>query len=143
MAAEASPLQYCDAICVKEHNLRGGELTNDIKAMHKAGWTSTAAAAMANPTATRAGPGHGGVGAFVRKHLHVRPLGPELRAAVQLAEHRGVPTQWAAATVRLLETELVICTLYLALDQSFNGANWATLGEVAGYLHGTGLPFIF
>ncbi len=110
--------------------------------MHKAGWTSSAAAAVANPAATREGPGHGGVVVFVRKHHHVRPLGPELKQAVQLEEHQGVPTQWAAASVRLVETELIICTLYLAPDQVFDGTNRTTLGEVASYLHGIGLPFM-
>ena len=142
VAAQDSSLQCCDVIVVNEHHLRGAALTSEVKAMHKAGWTSSAAAAVANPAATREGPGHGGVGGFVRKHLHVMPLGPELKQAVQLEEHQGVPTQWAAATVRLLGTELVICTIYLAPDIGLTGTNWATLGEVAGCLHGTGLPFL-
>ena len=110
--------------------------------MHKAGWITAAEAAVANPLVATSGPGHGGVGVFVRKHLHVRPLGPGLKQEVQQEEHRGVPTQWAAATVRLLGTELVIVTVYLAPDIGLTGTNWATLGEVAGYLHGTGLPFL-
>ncbi len=142
IAATNSPLQCCDAICVNEHHLRGTGLTREVKEMYKAGWTTAAEAAVANPLATTPGPGHGGVGVFMRKHLHVRTLGPSPKQEVQLEEHRGVPAQWAAATVRLLETELVVCTLYLAPDIGLTGTNWATLGEVAGYLHGTGLPFL-
>jgi hypothetical protein len=140
LAAEDSQLQRCDAICVNEHHLRGAGLVSEIKAMHKAGWTTAAEAAVANPLAPDSGPGHGGVAVFVRKHLNVRPLRPLLKQEVQLEEHRGMPTQWAAATVRLLETELVICTLYLAPDIGLTGTNWATLSEVAGFLRGTGLP---
>ncbi len=142
LAAESSPLLCCDAICVNEHHLRGPGLVSEINAMSKAGWLTAAEAAVANPLTPESGPCHGGVAVFVRKHLNVRPLRPLQKQEVQLEEHRGVPTQWTAATVRLLETELVICTLYLAPEIGFTGTNWAILSEVAGYVRGMGLPFL-
>ena len=139
---ESNPLSCCDAICINEHHLRGSALVSEIKMMHKLGWLTAAEAAVANPAAPDAGPGHGGVAVFVKKNLHVRPLRPQSKQEIQQEEHRGVPTQWTAATVRLLETALIICTVYLAPGLGFTGTNWAILSEVANYVRGMGLPYL-
>ncbi len=89
-----------------------------MKSVYKLGWHMGAIAAVASPeVVVREGPGHGGVAVMRRRHLHHRPLTPDLKTPVQAEEHQGRLTQWTATTVRMLGTDVVIATVYLAPGQ--------------------------
>ena len=99
----------CQVVCVVEHHLRGRALTQAAKRMDKAGWTTSAVAAVANPEVLQhEGPGHGGVAVMTRKNFHHRRLTPSMKSAIQSEEHHNFPTQWTATTLRLAQTDVII-----------------------------------
>ena len=131
-----------DVVLLVETHLKGAALAQAAKRVNKIGYKATMVGAVANPDATRAGPGHGGVSVLTSKTLHARPLRPTEKCAVQLQEHEGMPTQWTATTIRLAAVDIVVAVIYLAPNVGIQGSNWSTLMELADYLHVQGLPFI-
>ena len=99
-------------------------------------------AAVPTPESTRSGPGHGGVAVLVKKHLHSSVITPDLKRAIQQAEHQELQTQWTGVRVRLAVMDVLIVTTYLAPGLGLQGTNWITLMEAADYIRQQSIPFI-
>ncbi len=143
MVTEGTPLATADVAAIVEHRKRGEALTAAIKRLHKLGWGVTAQACADTGVAVhRAGHGHGGVWIQTRSHLQQRGLTVEAKNAIQLDEHAGLETQWAARTVRMRGHDVIFAVVYLAPGEGLQGANRITLQEVGTYLKVMGAPFI-
>ena len=142
MAVKDSPMGSAHLVCVAETHLRGPRLTQEIKAMYKAGWRAAVVPSVETPNAQHSGPGHGGVAIFTQKRLHAQPLTSEAKTAIQEDGSKGVLTQWTATELRLQGVDILVLCVYLAPEYGLSGANWSTLSEAADFIHEHGKAFI-
>ena len=114
LGQEQAAMGSSHIVCLAETHLQGPKLIKAVKTVGKMGWAASMQPAVPTPGATRSGPGHGGVGALVKKNLHSHPITPDLKRAIQQPEHRDPQTQWAGVRVRLEVMDLLVVTIYLA-----------------------------
>ncbi len=142
LADRDNAMAHAHVICAVETHLKASRLVQEVKSLDKIGYRAVMEEAVVPTDGGRGGPGHGGVAVMARKNLSSQPLTKVQKRSLQLEEHKGLGTQWAATTVRLEGMDLVVATIYLAPDLGLAGSNWTTIQELAEYLHHKGSPFV-